>query len=417
MNIKVFNMAFGESILLENENERLLVDCGSEKTKDLEDRLDIIKNQLTGHKKISFMITHFHDDHYNGFQKAYKDKKLDFPKASKIYLPWVFMENNKAPILLSEAIYLYMLYKRNDESRSPKFWLGKQIEFILNSSNEDCVIQLLKEECRFNIGQEEMEVLWPGILNFDESPNPSLSIAENIFNFVDNSIPPEEVDKFKKAKEFLLDSIMKFYRVIENAHNNNGDLKVKGVPVKEHRALFENILEIQIQNLRELDRIKNKIQWDDNSREIYKNKLKEIFRGGNNAYSIVFRDYKENTKNDVMMLYDILMTGDITPSIIEIYLSNNYFENTSYKYLKCPHHGTKTYYTSKLPPGDNLILSNGGGCESYHKISSFYFYHGGRISRKYCTNPRCEIYPRCKYLDAASDSSCEVDRFYSIVIS
>lgn len=210
---------------------------------------------------------------------------------------------------------------------------------------------------------------------------------------------------------------MKFYRVIENGNNNNGDPKVKGVPVKEHRTLFENILEIQIQNLRELNRIKNKIQWDGNSRERYKNKLKEIFREGNNAYSIVFRDYKEKIKNDVIMLYDILMTGDITPSVIGNYLSDNYFKNTAYKYLKCPHHGTKTYYTSQLPPGDNLILSNGGGCKSYHKISSYYFYHGGRISRKYCTNPRCEIYPRCKYIDDTSNSSCETGCFYTIAIS
>lgn len=408
-------MAFGESILLENENERLLVDCGSKKTKDLEDRLNIIKNQLTGHKKVSFMITHFHDDHYNGFQKAYENKTLGFPKASKIYLPWVFMENNKVPILLSEAIYLYMLYKRNDESRSPKFWLGKQIEFILNSSNEDCVIHLLKEQCRFNVGQEEMEVLWPGVLNFDEDTNPSLSVAEDIFKFVDNSIPPEEVAKFKEAKEVLLNTIIKFYRVFENANNNNGDSKVKGVPIKEYRTLFENILEIQIQNLRELDRIKNEIQWDGNSREIYKNKLKEIFRGGNNAYSIVFRDYKRKTKNNEITPYDILMTGDITPTIVEKHLYDNYFKNTVYRYLKCPHHGTKSYYTIKLPIGDNLILSNGGGCEFYHKISSQYFSHGRRISRKYCTNPRCEIYPRCRDNEDTSDSSCGVEWFYAIV--
>ena len=415
MNIKVFNMAFGESILLENENEKLLVDCGSKKTSDLKDRLTIIKNQLVGRKKVSFMITHFHDDHYNGFQKAYQDTSLGFPKASKIYLPWVFMEDNKVPILLSEAIYLYMLYRKSDESRSPDFWLGKQIELILNSSNEDCIIYLLKEKRRFNIGQEEMEALWPGVLYLEGDTKDSLNALEKIFNFVDNSIPLEEVDEFRKAKEILLNSIMKFYHVIEEGDDNN-DSEMKGFPIEEHRILFENILDIQIKNLRELDRIKNKIHWDNKKRKIYKNKLKEIFRRGNNTYSIVFRDYKEITKsNDAG--YDILMTGDITPAIIQNHLSPNYFENTTYQYLKCPHHGTKTYYTSKLPPGDNLILSNGSGCESYHKISSFYFYHGGRISRKYCTNPRCEIYPRCKYIDATSDSSCEADCFYSIVIS
>lgn len=42
MNIKVFNMEFGESILLEDRDEQLLVDCGSKKGKELEERVNII---------------------------------------------------------------------------------------------------------------------------------------------------------------------------------------------------------------------------------------------------------------------------------------------------------------------------------------------------------------------------------------
>lgn len=52
MNIKVFNMEFGESILLEDRDEQLLVDCGSKKGKELEERVNIISNELDEQKTI-----------------------------------------------------------------------------------------------------------------------------------------------------------------------------------------------------------------------------------------------------------------------------------------------------------------------------------------------------------------------------
>lgn len=128
MNIKVFNMDFGESILLETPDEKLLVDCGSVRSeKYLKDKITIIQNELQqNQKKTSFMLTHFHDDHYKGYIEAYEDKDINFPEPFNIYMPWIsFREENKIklPILVCESIYLYMIYKQVDDTKNFLFWL------------------------------------------------------------------------------------------------------------------------------------------------------------------------------------------------------------------------------------------------------------------------------------------------------
>lgn len=416
MNIKVFNMEFGESILLEDRDEQLLVDCGSKKGKELEERVNIISNELDEQKTISFMITHFHEDHYNGYQKVYK-KKLYFPKASYIYMPWICFKNDKIPVIINEAIYLYMLYKRDSDRKSFLFWLKGQIEFILYSGNDQCRLVLLKEGDKFTVGSREMEVLWPAIIDVEEND----SDVQWIFEFVEKSIKYEDIKDFKYYKEKMAHNIMKVYRIAEDYCQQDDDGYVNGLIIKQQKALLEHILNDQQNCLYALNNIRKRITWEEKEREKYKNELKNIFKRDNNACSIVFRDcYKNCPINNIQRTkkYDILMTGDITVDIIENRLHDKYLKNTQYKYIKCPHHGTKSHYTNAIPVGDNLIISNGSGCRTYQCISLSYSNHGNVLSRKYCTNSRCESYHSHQFCrDFDSNSSCSTRDFYSITIN
>ena len=60
--IKMFPMGFGESIMLSNENECMLVDCGSE-SEYKNTYFNNVFNELDRYGKKSAMISHFHEDH------------------------------------------------------------------------------------------------------------------------------------------------------------------------------------------------------------------------------------------------------------------------------------------------------------------------------------------------------------------
>ena len=431
MNIKVFNMDFGESILLENSDEILLVDCGSKQSKSvIHDKIKIIRDELQSDcKKISFMITHFHIDHYKGYLEAYKDEELNFPRPFNIYMPWIsFKEEERKDkegkrykinliALVHEAIYLYVLYKEVDDRKNFLFWLRGQIEFILDERNKDCRIVLLKKDDIFPLGTEKMKVLWPQAVPVQKDDEKGEAKVSGIFQKIEDKVKIEHKEEFQKCKKILTDNIIRFYEMLDSNRIERQDGVIEALSITDQRADFLDILERQNQALDVLDDIKKHLDLDDKERENYRDRLKKIFRERNNSCSIVFRNYKELFDNQIPQKYDILMMGDITKNIIDKYLYEECFKNTTYGYLKSPHHGTCTHYTTNIPQADNLIISNGNGCKTYRKISSYYFGNGNEFVRKYCTNNRCEIVDSNRSCNEFNpNSSCYTENFYSITI-
>lgn len=57
MLMNVFNMGFGESILLQKDKEPLFVDRGSKRKDDVTFRIEWIRSCMNAPKRISFMFT------------------------------------------------------------------------------------------------------------------------------------------------------------------------------------------------------------------------------------------------------------------------------------------------------------------------------------------------------------------------
>lgn len=263
-----------------------------------------------------------------------------------------------------------------------------------------------------------MEVLWPQIIPIEDDKGIREAELREIFQKIEDKINKEQKEKFQKCKETLINNILKFYKILESNRMHHEEGRIEVSMIKNKIESLSNILERQNQALNILDDIKNSLVLGNKERKEYRDRLKRIFRYDNNACSIVFREYKETFDKEMPQKYSILMTGDITADIIDKYLYKKYLKDTTYQYIKCPHHGTDTHYTINIPKSDNLIISNGYGCESYHKISSHYFYHGNESIRKYCTNCRCEIHDSnrsCKETNLSS--SCETKKFYTITIN
>ena len=76
MLMNVFDMGFGESILLKSDNTSLLVDCGSKTKRNVEFQVSSIRSNINKQGSINFMLTHFHEDHFNCFESLVRECKI-----------------------------------------------------------------------------------------------------------------------------------------------------------------------------------------------------------------------------------------------------------------------------------------------------------------------------------------------------
>lgn len=111
MLMNVFDMGFGESILLKSDNASLLVDCGSKTKRNVELQVSSIRSNINKQGSINFMLTHFHEDHFNCFESLVQGKRQY--QADVLYIPWINF--NKGEVILFDiAVYLYLLYAKQD---------------------------------------------------------------------------------------------------------------------------------------------------------------------------------------------------------------------------------------------------------------------------------------------------------------
>ena len=106
--MSVFDMKFGESILLKRNTDALLVDCGSKSNRKA--MIDVISDKIGSPAKLAFMLTHFHDDHFKYFKQIAKKKG----QADILYLPWLSFRKKTYVALFDVALCLYFLYTKKD---------------------------------------------------------------------------------------------------------------------------------------------------------------------------------------------------------------------------------------------------------------------------------------------------------------
>ena len=83
MDVKMFQMGFGESILIHQGDSCLLVDCGSES----QSRKMCFKNvaeELGEYRKKSLLISHFHNDHTNGIRFLREENLSSFERIFRV---------------------------------------------------------------------------------------------------------------------------------------------------------------------------------------------------------------------------------------------------------------------------------------------------------------------------------------------
>jgi len=366
--IKMHDVLFGEFIEIEDNFGNLIIDCGCDNKRTFFSEKGIgfenfVKNYSSTYieKKNSkrVMISHFHDDHINGFE--YFPKR----KFEKVYVPYISHNEEEGAFIFLEAMIAY-IFGGHIIKKKTKAYL-EQVTVCLNlSANGLKGICPIGIDDNYNYGNYNHEILWPPKVNMIEWYYCS-KICKH-FKLLKKTI--NKLRQYGSLGELLnlidkiFDKYKKYLFII-----NTTDIQVE-FNHNDFRIMLEKFY-IEVNRIKPeiLNSIKNNI-----------NEIRSIIRIINkdiNSTSIV--DLVKDNKN----YKTILLTGDITRDIFDDYISDHV---DRIYILKAPHHGTnkKKHYTNKLPKAEFLLISNGGFkrrkivdnyAKKYHKI--------------YCTHGKC----------------------------
>lgn len=371
----MFNVDFGESIMIsDNLNiNNLLIDYGSE----LDTNIDYIENKIydikSENRNIDAMMTHFHEDHINGFINL-SSKNPNF--FNKIYIPNVFSPYLKTDFnnisYVQIEVILFFLIECKFKLNNNKLSLFELLKALLAFDGE---IHILQRGDTFKLADTEYITLWPNIseINFMK-----FFTEKHLEEFL-HTIGQEKYNQFN-----LVNKINEISDIL-----NKTFLKMTRLEGKKEI----NIEELK-KRIEELSDIAKKIKYDKRKEEL-DIWIKKIALNANKI-SIVFQNEINNPENN------ILMTGDIDKYRLG-WIINNKLKikidiHKEFNIIKAPHHGTKTYFFGDLPKSKNIIISNGKTPtpNTRGKISSAYkiYEENGTLIR--CTNLSDE---RCDFLE------------------
>lgn len=394
MDLTVFNVGFGQSILMEEDGEQLLVDCGSSgknASKKYGATISCIRDKLQQpdtRRRIA-LLTHYHEDHYSFFSKL-GDQLFD-----GFYLPCVEFKKVKKEgkpelecTLAEEAILGYIL--RSSCKNDAEMLLHNQIEKLLKLVKDDGWVAVPRRGDIFCLGRTKCEVLWPYIFtdaDFLRHEQKRREQIQHIKGILDDYIEDREL--FNQTWDNILRNLYDFYGSISDitdfiGENINGfgqiihrNIEGRQHQIQNQKEKLEGILKMQTGYMKTLNDISDKLL------EVFKEKenraglrglkrsVSRIFNYDNNAVSIVFQDLIEEEDHIPNRSHRFLMTGDITKKIIEKRLFTHE-PRRIYDVIQCPHHGTKSHFSASLPHGKQLIISN----KKYINYGSVSFLYG-----------------------------------------
>ena len=333
MNVTMFQMNFGESILLGEDKIRcLLVDCGSKSSLTASSQmLKNVQNQVALYQTADAMISHFHSDHYKGFR--YFNHTFD-----RVYIPHIFTAHQH-PNMVD---YLLM----RDYLRSRGTIKCTLLDLLENMQKIGKRFSLLKRGDHFSFCGNEAEVLWPcpqTIHNELESMLKSLAVPDDLRNQIRS----------------ISDEISEFVVKYANVSIRKNGYQQKLIQIRGSvRALMQNSNPDEEAGKKENAK---KFHWD------FPHSVND------HTYCIVFQIHSASDDRNYLFTGDVLkkhLTKICNDKKLPLY--PNFYA------VKAPHHGTPEYYCSDLFQNnakikiEKVFISHGQGYGNYGKISVEY---------------------------------------------
>ena len=343
--IKCYNVGFGDCFLCMDDNKngpKMLVDCGEHNSFKNLSVLNDVYDELIMAKQKNLMISHLHQDHYNGISQllvAHKDLKFD-----NIYLP-NYISNGSLELYAAMVFYEK---KDNPLSRAARAVLSIPGIFATNLSQRAKIYFACEGKIIYN----------------------NLCVFETIL--------PKKWAK----KPCLIDNVQikefcsRYLKIFNLEPDNDGCITME-VSVSQEYNIKEEIDEL----LREYDDTELPV-----ISEYELEKLKKTFEKHHNNMSLAFHETK------VCDMHNVLFLGDAEKRHIK-YACDTY-ARSQYCFLKIPHHGTKAHFYKYLPFAKYYAITNGTPHKTWEITDLYDAQYGANAAFICSNNANCEIYQK-----------------------
>lgn len=310
--IDIFNVKHGDFGVYYDidHNYTCVLDCGTSQPNSclhntcLTPRkiIDIICNRISSSTNIKdILISHYHEDHFNGIGTF---NKYGLPFFRNLYVPYIDFKANYA----KQALYSFCLLKATSEVLQIPFTLKKRFStlFLDNYAQKNIMLyrgnklQEIKDGKGVNI-----EILWPLKHIYGESEE----LNKFIKNLESTLRKHDLVSAIKETKKY-------FYELQEQLDS------IEFSSLNSFSKRKEELKEIDINKIFSIEKSKEKEDIKKAFRE-----LRKAVKNYLDALSIVFRI---NNK--------LLWMGDITEEVLSILKQDL---QGDIEYFKLPHHGTR----------------------------------------------------------------------------
>lgn len=359
---------YGETILYQQGDYKLLVDCGAKYGRKGQLAYDRVKDKIDDSTQL--LITHFDEDHFNGIIQIPDTQKFD-----KIYLPLYIFRNKK--LQNTEDVFFdvlrtwtYLIATEKKKKISALHSLFLKLPKLVKSVYD---IQCVGSNDCFLLGRRKVNVLWP---RADYRIRRRMYADEVLRNLRDNIYEYQNRELFEEFVVLADEYVQRFMKIYRFYCSNNRDYNHQEVNIEK---IHEEI-EILTRAYNRLSSITISINLDDLTKKRINSILSNNIRNMNEC-SVVFE-----------IDSDVIALGDISPRIIKYMNENKLLSYEEYKVAKVQHHGTTAYWSDELPSATMYLISNSGTANLKWSIDERY---GKNYSDKStCTN---DIFNRCGY--------------------
>ena len=374
MEVTMFQMGFGESILLHDDESCLLVDCGSE-SPHKEDCFANVVRELEKYQNRSLLISHFHTDHINGIKYLCEKYSHGF---NMIYVPDIFTAGNRSLDLLITQWLLEGIM--NQRRRAYHIW-----HLLLDLVKAKLCIRPIRRDDQFTAASCDFQALWP-------MPDEIAPELERVWDLVNDRLPYYQ--QFCSNTEQLVSQTNEVVLALSRSNLSNEEYTQQEKRLKLLIEIYDNAQNSYIETIKVeigIEKFKRQIQ------ELYEH-ISNV-----NDTSIVFHTVGTSTNR-------VLMTGDAGTTTLERIIDEMSINHTSkmihYDIIKAPHHGTKSCYIdfTRYFEFDTLMISNGRTTRPDSKRGTIYegYLQNTATYNVACTNT---IHGRCEYIKNKEDTS------------
>lgn len=359
MKIRMYECGFGDCFRLREENQvDLYVDFGIHASSwPIYDRIKRFKHIIGDmEKEKDFLLTHYHDDHFNG---AIYMAAHTLHRFRDVYISDVW--NMPGSVYVTSLTLLRGIF-----TNSVVFGQNTIIDFLKTICTGRSRIHFISRGVRFQ--NDQYIALWP-------EKQYAAKKAQKMFEQLQGELDRENLERIER----IANRLNKL--VVALANDSNGS-------IQEYIVQFNELGEEYFAVQRAFDE-----SYGDNYDKI-QYKLTKF----GNEISIVFQNYQADR--------NVLFTGDFGKKKNWSFIENNMDTlvkmHSYYEVIKIPHHGTKSYYHSfrkRIDAASTLMIPNGYISRNWY-VDSRYNTDSVAVKNrtvcahnKSCSGPAC---PQCR---------------------